>query len=174
MVNYANGKIYKIEAIDGVGDVYIGSTTKKYLAQRIDRHRHDYIGWKLGCPNYTKTTCFDVFDKYGVDNCHIILLETFPCGSVDELRAREAYHIRNTPCTNKNIPGRTRQQYRADNKEKISSEKKERVVCACGAALAQHSLARHLRTDTHKSAIAAIEVPNEVPAVELPATIAGI
>ena len=115
-----------------------------------------------------------MLDKYGVDNCHIILLETFPCGSVDELRAREAYYIRNTPCTNKNIPGRTRQQYRVDNREKISSEKKERVVCACGAALAQHSIARHLRTDKHKSAIAAIEVPNEVPAVGLPATIAGV
>ena len=174
MVNYANGKIYKIEAIDGVGDVYIGSTTKMYLSSRMDAHRHDYEGWKLGCKNFTKVSSFDVFDKYNIDNCHIVLLETFPCGSVDELRAREAYHIRNTPCTNKNIPGRTRQQYRVDNKEKISSEKKERVVCACGAALAQHSLARHLRTDTHKSAIAAIEMSIEVPVVGLPATIAAV
>ena len=126
----------------------------------------------MGCKNFTKVSSFDVFDRYGIDNCHIVLLETCPCGSVDELRAIESRHIRSTQCVNKNIPNRTRQQYRVDNKEKISSEKKERVVCACGAALAQHSIARHLRTDKHKSAIAAIEVPNEVPAVGLPAPIA--
>ena len=33
MVNYSNGKIYKIEPIidHDEGDIYIGSTTKKYL-----------------------------------------------------------------------------------------------------------------------------------------------
>ena len=31
MVNYSEGKIYKIEAINGDGEIYIGSTTKKHL-----------------------------------------------------------------------------------------------------------------------------------------------
>ena len=42
MVNYSNGKIYKIES--DLGDlIYIGSTTKYYLSQRMERHRFDYV-----------------------------------------------------------------------------------------------------------------------------------
>jgi hypothetical protein len=41
MVNYGNGKIYKIES--HLGDkIYIGSTTKQYLSQRMDKHRSEY------------------------------------------------------------------------------------------------------------------------------------
>lgn len=158
MVNYANGKIYMIEAIGGsdVGDVYIGSTTKKYLSQRLDSHRHDYNGWKLGCRNYTKISSFEIFDKYGIENCHIVLLELCPCDSVDELRAVESKHIRATQCINKNISGRTKQQYRLENKEAYSEKMKERVVCVCGANLSNATLTRHLKTAKH---IAAIEVP---------------
>ena len=99
-----------------------------------------------------------MFEKYGVDNCHIVLLETFQCGSVDDLRARESYHIKSTPCTNKNIPGRTKQQYRDEHKEIYSEKRKARVVCVCGASLAHDCLTRHMQSAKHKSAIAAIEV----------------
>ena len=35
MVNYNNGKIYKIEPVNGEeGDIYIGSTTKEYLSSQ--------------------------------------------------------------------------------------------------------------------------------------------
>ena len=76
MVNYTNGKIYKIEAIDAVesdGDIYIGSTTKQYLSQRMNCHRHDYDGWKKGYNKVSRMTSFDIFDKYGKENCRIIL-----------------------------------------------------------------------------------------------------
>ena len=49
MVNYNNGKIYKIVPIcEGAdeGDVYIGSTTKEYLSQRMVQHRADYNKWQ--------------------------------------------------------------------------------------------------------------------------------
>ncbi len=47
MVNYENGKIYKIES--HLGDkLYIGSTTKQYLSQRMDKHRTDYKQWLNG------------------------------------------------------------------------------------------------------------------------------
>ncbi len=40
MVNYQNGKIYKIVALDGTEDeIYIGATAKKYLSQRMQTHR---------------------------------------------------------------------------------------------------------------------------------------
>ena len=49
MVNYNNGKIYLIEPIDGEdGDVYVGSTTKIYLSQRMSEHRNSYNLWKQG------------------------------------------------------------------------------------------------------------------------------
>jgi hypothetical protein len=87
MANYQNGKIYKIEALNGEeGDVYIGSTCKQYLSQRMDKHRTSFKLWKEGKVN--NVTSYNLFDKYGVENCNIILLETFPCTSHDELFAR--------------------------------------------------------------------------------------
>ena len=71
MVNYSNGKIYKIES--HLGDkIYIGSTTKEYLSQRMDNHRGHYKVWKNGQGN--KTTSFELFDEYGIENCKIVSL----------------------------------------------------------------------------------------------------
>ena len=63
------GNVYKIEPIGG-DDIYIGSTTKKYLSQRMSWHRASYKLWKAGKTN--KTTLFDVFNKHGIDKCNII------------------------------------------------------------------------------------------------------
>ena len=42
--NYANGKIYQI--ISHAGDkIYIGSTTKRLLSQRMEKHRSSYKRW---------------------------------------------------------------------------------------------------------------------------------
>ena len=44
---YSSGKIYKIES--DVGDkIYIGSTVKKLLCDRMTGHRYDYKKWKNG------------------------------------------------------------------------------------------------------------------------------
>jgi hypothetical protein len=119
MTNYQNGKIYKIEALNGEeGDVYIGSTCKQYLSQRMDKHRYSYKYWTEG-KKLSNVTAYILFDKYGVENCNIILLETFPCTSHDELSAREAFYIKSMKCVNKNIPLRTDKEYREDNKDKI-------------------------------------------------------
>ena len=83
---------------------------------------------------------------------------------IDQLRAVESKHIRATQCINKNIPGRTKQQYRLENKETYSEKMKERVVCVCGANLSNATLTRHLKTAKHIAAI-------EVPAVFLTATV---
>ena len=170
MVNYANGKIYMIERIGGSdeGCVYIGSTTKKYLSQRMESHLHDFEGWVLGCRNYKKITSFNVFKKYGVKNCHIVLLETCPCNSVEELRAIEATHIRSTPCVNKCIPGRTKQAYREEHKqllnqkgqeyyhanvEAIKKRKTTPTLCECGCSVSRCGMAKHIRTQKHISAM---------------------
>ncbi len=106
--NYQNSKIYKIESTDG-NLIYIGSTTKQYLSQRFSGHRNSYNSWENGKGTYL--TSFELFQQYGIESCNIILLESYPCSSRDELRAREAFYIKSLDCVNKNIPGRTHEEY---------------------------------------------------------------
>ena len=117
MVNYSNTKIYKIWSTQGPM-IYVGSTTKEYLSQRMDTHRGQYKHWKSG--KTTKiTTSFKLFDEYGFENCMIELLEAKSCSDNHEKIQLEAKHIRELDCVNKVIPGRTRADYRKDNKDKI-------------------------------------------------------
>jgi hypothetical protein len=130
MVNYNNGKIYKIEAINGdEGDIYIGSTTNDLLSKRMAKHRINYKNWKKNM--YGKTANFELFDKYGVENCIIILIENVNAKSSDELKAREAFYIKSMSCVNKYMPFRSevenkeyRKNYRIENKDVISDKRK--------------------------------------------------
>jgi hypothetical protein len=128
MVNYNNGKIYRIIPKEGgeEGDVYIGSTTKQYLSQRMTAHRSQYNSWKNGKTHIT--TSFLLFDKYGIENCTIELIELVNASCYDELAAREGFHIRNTKCINKIIPDRKKDEYnkmyREENREYIAEQKK--------------------------------------------------
>ena len=90
---------------------YYGSTTKERLCQRMAKHRTDYNSWKKDPVKYNPTTSFKFFEKYGVENCRIVLMELCPCDTKDELSIREAYYIRNFLCVNKNIPDRKQPEY---------------------------------------------------------------
>jgi hypothetical protein len=92
------------------------STVQK-LCKRMDKHRRDFKYWKDD--NKRKIMCFELFEKYGIENCKIYLVELYPCKSREELEAREGYYIRNYDCVNKNIPGRTNKEYYYYNKDKI-------------------------------------------------------
>ena len=118
MVNYNNGKIYKICSKTMEGEIYIGSTTKQYLSQRMDSHRHNYKRWKNE-KNPKHIRSYDIFDKYGLENCEIILIESVNCNSKEELHRREAFYIKSMKCVNHVIPLRTEKEYREDNKEHI-------------------------------------------------------
>jgi hypothetical protein len=70
MTNYNNSKIYKIQS--HVGEkIYIGSTTKKLLCDRMTGHRYDYKRWKNGDKSRVYKS-FEMFDEYGLENCKII------------------------------------------------------------------------------------------------------
>lgn len=117
-MDYQKGKIYKIES--HLGDkVYVGSTTKEYLSQRMASHRKSYNQWKQGKTFTKKTTSFELFDEYGSENCIITLIELCPCKCKDELSAYEAYYIRTLKSVNKCIPLRSKQEYNEENKDKI-------------------------------------------------------
>ena len=116
MPDYKQGKIYKI--VDANEEmVYVGSTTDT-LSRRMVGHRVQYKARRI---NYS---VFDIFDKYGIENCKILLIELCPCDTKDELTRREGEFIKALTCVNKNVAGRTRKAYRQDYKEEIKEEQK--------------------------------------------------
>lgn len=98
--------------------LYVGSTTKKYLCSRLAEHKANFKQFLAGRV-VGKSSCFEIFNKYGVENCKIKLLEHVNCETHEELASREAYHIRNNICVNKQVPHRTRKEYYQDNKEML-------------------------------------------------------
>ena len=118
-MDYKNGKIYKITDI-GYNKMYIGSTTQP-LHKRFYEHKINYKNWKDG--KYKKTTSFNLFDEFGIENCKIELIEECPCENREQLHKKEGEHIKNNVCVNKLIAGRTRQEtnkaYTDANKDKI-------------------------------------------------------
>lgn len=99
---YAQSKIYKIT---GGGLTYIGSTTKKYLCQRMSNHRANKKLFEAGKSNYCSS-----HEILNFPDCQITLIETVICNSKDELHARERYWIETHDCVNKRMPGRTQQE----------------------------------------------------------------
>ena len=122
--DYANGRIYKIEPIceHDENEVYYGSTCQ-LLCKRMDSHRSNYKSWKNG--NRAKTFSYELFEKYGIENCKIYLVELYPCETKEELLAREGYYIKNNKCVNKHVAGRTMQIYYEDHRVAINERQKK-------------------------------------------------
>jgi hypothetical protein len=121
MVNYQLGKVYKIV---GNGLIYVGSTTRQLLCQRLAGHNRDFRRFQNGTLNGGLTSFKCLTDK----NHYIELLELFPCGSKDELHACERKWIEQLDCVNKMIPLRTYKEYYEDNKEKLLEDKKQYYI----------------------------------------------
>lgn len=117
MVNYNNGKVYKIQSPCGL--VYYGSTTQK-LSRRMTMHRYDVKRNK-------NLTSIPVVKAGGI----ISLVELVPCNSKEELHARERFYIDNNECVNKNKPRRKeeylnyRKRWCEENKEHVQLKRKE-------------------------------------------------
>ena len=79
---YQNGRIYRL--IDRITDktIFIGSTTIK-LSQKLAELKYNYHEHR-SCAKYK-----DIFDKVGVDNIEIELIQSYPCNNIDELRMKE-------------------------------------------------------------------------------------
>eukprot|EP01050_Picozoa_sp_SAG11_P031786 SAG11_NODE_10028_length_861_cov_30.934383_2_plen_208_part_00 len=120
MVNYNNGKIYKI-VCNITGLVYVGSTTRKYLSQRLVLHKCNYQRYiqKKSTSYYTS---FKILENNDYD---IILLESVICDNKDELHKRERYYIETFDCVNKCIPGRTKQERYQIDKDNVLKHQKE-------------------------------------------------
>ena len=160
MVNYNNGKIYKLECLT-TGLIYVGSTTKQYLSQRMVQHKSEYMSYKDGKRGYI--TSFKIIEG---DNYDIQLLESVNCNTKDELLAREGHYIKTLECVNKYISGRTKQQYRNDNKDfyddyhqeyskdwyQANKEKlKQLVKCDCGGKYQLYGKSHHFKSIKHQT-----------------------
>ena len=119
MNKFERGKIYTIRS-HKTDLVYVGSTTEKYLSNRMTKHRSNFKRYKNGKTRYCAS--FDIFD---IDiDCYIELYEKHPCDSKLELDKREGQIIRSLDCVNKRIAGRANKEYIEDNKEKIKQYQK--------------------------------------------------
>jgi hypothetical protein len=99
MVNYENGKIYKIVCDD---KMYIGSTCEEYLSQRLARHVKDLKSYYS--PNRTcKKSRSSVYELFQIKSSkpEIFLIEEYPCKNKQQLLARERHHIESNDCVNK-------------------------------------------------------------------------
>lgn len=115
MPDYSKGKVYRLVIDEDPSLVYYGSTIQP-LCERLAKHKHDF------------TRDSDITSKMLFATGHkvkIFLVETFPCASKEELKARERWWIENNDCVNERIPGRTRQEHYTDNKESIQEYKKQ-------------------------------------------------
>ena len=179
MVNYNNGKIYRI-VCNKTGLCYVGSTTYDTLKQRLWAHQCAFRKWKI---DNTINKCTSVYIMENEDY-DIVLIENVNCNSRDELYRRERYWIEHMECVNRVIPTRTHAEYRETHREQLNEfnhtyyeenkEKeierakayrernpdkikaqnkraceKEPTLCECGMYYSYKHKARHLASKKH-------------------------
>lgn len=161
MPDYSRGKIYKIEC-NVTDEVYYGSTTSKYLSSRLGKHK---------CKK-TKCRSKQIIDR---GNFTYKIIEEYPCNSRLELETRERWWIENNVCINKQIPGRTKDEWVENNKGKIKQTQSEwyeankdkilervkqhyqdnkdkineKFTCECGGKYVLRNKSIHCRTKKH-------------------------
>jgi len=158
MVNYSNGKIYKL--VNNIDDkIYVGSTCGE-LRQRKYGHNQKSI-------KYPNRTVYNHLNQIGWGNVDIVLIETHECKNKDELHRRERHFIDELkPELNNNLPTQTKVEYSNKRKEdgtikKLSDEyyeankaeilRKQLVkhICECGKQYTQNHKKRHEKTKKH-------------------------
>jgi hypothetical protein len=147
---YQNSKIYKIVS-DKTDKIYIGSTTEKYLSNRLAGHVTCYKRYKEG-----KSKAYvSSFKLLELESYEIILIEVFPCNSRAELCAREYFYIKQygNITVNETKPTKTEEDIKK-HKERIKDAKINRFYyCECGVYRLNHDWSRHEMGIDHKKAM---------------------
>jgi hypothetical protein len=178
MPDYQKGKIYKIVS-PHTDKIYIGSTCKEYLSQRLAKHKSDFKVWlKNGKHNVTSYRLLELGEV------EILLLETYPCNSKDELISRERhwYDLNKELSINKNRSSisneekiefknehyiknkehysQLHRQYCENHKDEIKQYRKEydkeyrkiKYDCECGSKnISYEQKSRHIKSDKHQT-----------------------
>jgi len=123
--DYSKGKVYMIRSKDKDCVPYVGSTTKQYLSQRIEKHHSNYKQWKKNGKGFMSS--FTLFEKYGFNECYIELLERCPCKISEELLKKEREWFDKLNCVNLVKPFVTEEEI-AERGRKYNEEHKEEIA----------------------------------------------
>lgn len=116
MPNYSETKLYELISHDQQGNpvVYRGHTTQP-LHKRLCEHQTRYKAW-------VKDNTKEYYSSYEVlkhGNARIELVRVVKCANVMEAKRAEGLFIRESPCVNKCIAGRTFKEYYQEHKDEI-------------------------------------------------------
>jgi len=141
--NYRFGKVYKV--INDVDDmVYIGSTTQKYLSQRMSNHRQ--------CARLDNSSLmYQHMRRVGIEHFKIVFVENVPCDHIYELASREEHwrqQVKSELRLNM-IAARQTQQTHDESRARSRDYNKLPMTCDCGAQITKNSLSRHRRSKKH-------------------------
>lgn len=138
------GRIYKIISTQG-NECYVGSTFNT-TRDRFRMHKGDFTKWKNG--NYDFISVYELFEKYSIENCKILLIKEYEFCDRMHMQAYEQLWINRLNPINKTNPfgsgikalrkqkdreynrvnkkarNEYQKQYRKVNKELIKSDKK--------------------------------------------------
>jgi hypothetical protein len=158
MVNYQNGKIYKMVSNKAGDDkIYIGSTC---ATLRLRKSNH-----KKKMKIYPNRDVYKHFIEMGWENVSLILLEEYKCNNKLELEMRERKWIEELkPVLNYITPTRTKKEYYIDNKEMLAEKSKKyylenkvrliangkiKIECACGGKYTKNNPGQHFKSKKH-------------------------
>jgi hypothetical protein len=117
--NYQNAKIYRIFS-PSLNLCYYGSTTQT-LEARLAKHIIDYYCYNKDKNKYSYYSSFKVIE---CGDYKIELIEDIKCNNKRELERIEGRYQKENECVNMLISGRTRAEYRNDNRAIIREKNK--------------------------------------------------
>ena len=159
------GRIYMLTC-NVTGLQYIGSTIQS-LRERLRKHKQNYIEFLNGKFDHELSS----FEILKCNDYYIELIEEIEIDIRQDLYDIENIYIQNIKCVNKYIApsglskkekdhqyyvehkkkyNERSKQYRIDNKEFITEQKKKKYTCECGSTLTTSHKSRHEKTKNHQ------------------------
>jgi len=158
MTKYENAIVYKICCKDtSIIDIYIGSTCGFDYRKR----NHKYNCNNENAKDYKIYLYEFIRQNGGWDNWDMIQIKKVECSSKRELELLERNEIENLkPSLNKNIPHRTKEEYREifknnnptyykDYYDKNKETRLEKKLCECGKYYSNQHYKRHIKSNYH-------------------------
>jgi hypothetical protein len=119
MPDYQKSKIYKLYS-PSKNLVYYGSTIQT-ISQRLNEHISRHKKYNNDNNYCAFVRSFLILD---CEDYKIELVEEYECNNKQQLLKKEAEYIKNNECVNKEIPLRTRTEWRIDNPDKEKAQQK--------------------------------------------------
>ena len=121
MDKYKNGKIYTIRCKNDDSLIYVGSTIQPLFKRW---HQHKQIVNNENHKSYN-LLLYQKMRETNINDWYIELYQNFTCDNIEQLNKQEGEVIRKISTLNKRIEGRTKSEYREDNRDIINEKKKE-------------------------------------------------